>query len=87
MYVCTCRFIKRLCNFYKPSNHIYSNIPYNETNSKRYSSVGQKLVKYLCGAEEVNRDDSPYLLTVEPVSSGHDIAPPIQWNLSLVVMI
>ena len=47
------RFIKRLCNFYKPSNHIYSHIVYSEANSKRYSSVGQKLVKYLCRVQEV----------------------------------
>ncbi|KAL5486702.1 hypothetical protein EMCRGX_G019218 [Ephydatia muelleri] len=42
------KFLKRLCNFYKPSNHIYSSIPYSEENSRRYSHVGQELVKYFC---------------------------------------
>jgi len=46
------RFIKRLCNFYKPSNHLYSIISYSESNSRRFTSVGQQLVRLLCRAEE-----------------------------------
>ena len=49
----TIRFIKRLCNFYKPSNHLYSVIVYSEEHSRKYSSVGKLLVKYLCRAEDV----------------------------------
>ena len=52
--LCELRFIKRLCNFFKPSNHIYSTITYSEEHSRKYSSVGQLLVKYLCRAEDVS---------------------------------
>lgn len=45
------KFLKRLCNFYKPSNHLYSSISYSEENSCRYSHVGQELVKYFCQVE------------------------------------
>ena len=47
------RFIKRLCNFYKPSNHLYSVIQYTEVNSRRYTPVAQQLIRYLCRMEEV----------------------------------
>ena len=49
--LCHHRFLKRLCNFYKPSNHLYSSISYSEENSCRYSHVGQELVKYFCQVE------------------------------------
>ena len=57
------RFIKRLCNFYKPSNHLYSVIVYSEEHSRKYSSVGKLLVKYLCRAEDVCQQKH-YLCTV-----------------------
>ena len=47
------RFIKRLCNFFKPSCHVFSTIPFSEVHQKKYSTVGKLLVKYLCSAEEV----------------------------------
>ncbi len=37
-----------------PSKHLYSTIIYNEFNTKRFSSVGQEVVKFLCRVEDVS---------------------------------
>ena len=47
------RFIRSLTNFFKPSCHQFSSIVYSLTNSKRYSSVGLQLIKYLSKMEGV----------------------------------
>ena len=49
-----CRFIKRLCNFFKPSGHLFSMIRFSEANQKKFSTVGKLLVKFLCCIEEVS---------------------------------
>ena len=78
IYFLPSRFIKRLCNFYKPSNHLYSVIVYSEEHSRKYSSVGKLLVKYLCRAEEVCL--LVYLCIVRVILYVHCICVDIRLN-------
>ena len=63
------RFIRSLTNFFKPSCHQFSSIVYSLTNSKRYSSVGLQLIKYLSKMEGVRerereREGSDYCIII-----------------------
>jgi len=49
-----CRFIKRLTNFFKPSNYIFTIIQYSAQNIKTYSVIGCSLVNFLIKTPEVS---------------------------------
>ncbi|CAI8054557.1 Rapamycin-insensitive companion of mTOR [Geodia barretti] len=46
------KFVKRLCNFFKPSGHLFALIRFSEANQKKFSTVGKLLVKFMCCVEE-----------------------------------
>ncbi len=49
------RFIRTLTNFYKPNNRQFSAIVFSNKNSRKYSSVGLQLIKYLSKVESVSQ--------------------------------
>ena len=48
------RFIKRLTNFFKPSNYIFTMIQYSVVNAMTYSVIGCSLVNFLIKTVEVS---------------------------------
>ncbi|XP_065904435.1 rapamycin-insensitive companion of mTOR-like isoform X3 [Dysidea avara] len=46
------KFIKRLTNFFKPSNYIFTSISYNTQNMKTFSTIGCSLVNFLTKTTE-----------------------------------
>ena len=49
----SCRFIRTLLNFYKPSSRQFYAIQYSEANAKKYSAAGLELIKFLNQKDQV----------------------------------
>ncbi|XP_062509189.1 rapamycin-insensitive companion of mTOR-like [Corticium candelabrum] len=46
------KFVKRLCNFYKPSSAAFSKLEQTHANVQKYSAIGCRLMLFLLGGEE-----------------------------------